>query len=324
MDDLPQRLDFEHGEERRFTVDGAQAGERLDRWLVGRLPDFSRAAIQRLIRDGRVEVDGSAARPAHRLRAGESVAVQVPLVLPPGVEPQDLPLRVVLEEPSFVVLDKQAGMAVHPGAGRPDGTIANAIAWRYRVPAGAGAAWRPGIVHRLDLDTSGVMVVARTEEAHAALADAFQRREVFKEYRALVFGDPPFDEDRIDLPIGRDAHHPTRMAVRFDQGREARTDVVVEERFGVAAHVRCHPLTGRTHQIRVHCASRGHPLLGDSTYARGLTPPVEVPRLMLHAHRLRFPHPATGAPVEVEAPLPPDFTAVADRLRTIDGGAARA
>jgi 23S rRNA pseudouridine1911/1915/1917 synthase len=206
---------------------------------------------------------------------------------------------------------------VHPGRGRPGGTIANAIAFRYGVEGLGGEVYRPGIVHRLDLETSGVMVIAKTEAAHAALAAAFKERRVEKEYRALVFGEPPFDEDRIDLPLGRDIHDPTRMAVRFDHGRAAVTDVRVLDRFGKAAHVACFPLTGRTHQIRVHLATRGHPLLGDRTYARGKTPPVAVPRLMLHARRLAFPHPETGERVEVEAPPPADFAGVLDALRGV-------
>jgi 23S rRNA pseudouridine1911/1915/1917 synthase len=211
-------------------------------------------------------------------------------------------------------------MAVHPGAGRPDATLANAVAHRFGTLALGGEAHRPGIVHRLDLDTSGVIVVARTERAHAALADAFKERRVAKEYLALVFGDPPHEEDEIDLPLGRDLLHPTRMAVRFDGGRPAQTTVEVLERYGVAAQVRCRPRTGRTHQIRVHLMSRGHPLLGDRTYARGRSAPVEVPRLMLHAWRLAFPHPAGGDTVEVEAPIPPDMSAVRDALRDIDAG----
>ncbi len=183
-----------------------------------------------------------------------------------------------------------------------------------RVTEQAGA-YRPGIVHRLDLETSGVMVIALNEAAHGALSDAFRERKVEKEYHALVFGEPEHDEDRIDVPLGRDLADPTRMAVRFDRGREAQTEVSVLERLGVAAHLLCRPRTGRTHQIRVHLLCRGHPLLGDATYARRRTPPVTVPRLMLHASRLVFPHPESGVPVAVEAPLPVDFGAVLDGLR---------
>ena len=315
VDDLPPRFDFDQAEERRFDVAAADAGARLDRYLGPRLPEFSRAAVQRLIKGGAVLLNGSPARPASRVRDGDRVDVDVPALLPPTVEPEDLPLDVLREDASFVVLNKAPGMAVHPGRGRHRGTIANAIAFRYgRVTEQAGA-YRPGIVHRLDLETSGVMVVALNEAAHGALSDAFRERTVRKEYHALVFGEPEHDEDRIDAALGRDLTDPTRMAVRFDRGREAQTDVNVLERLGVAAHLLCRPRTGRTHQIRVHLQSRGHPLLGDATYARGRTPPVAVPRLMLHASRLVFPHPDSGAPVAVEAPLPVDFSAVLDALR---------
>ncbi|MHC4729742.1 MAG: RluA family pseudouridine synthase [Planctomycetota bacterium] len=315
VDDLPPRFDFDQAEERRFDVAAADAGARLDRYLGPRLPAFSRAAVQRLIKAGAVLLNGSPARPASRVHDGDRVDVDVPALLPPTVEPEDLPLHVLHEDASFVVLDKAPGMAVHPGRGRHGGTVANAVAFRYgRVTEQAGA-YRPGIVHRLDLETSGVMVVALHEAAHGALSDAFRERKIGKEYHALVFGEPEHDEDRIDLALGRDLTDATRMAVRFDSGREAVTDVKVLERLDVAAHLLCRPRTGRTHQIRVHLQSRGHPLLGDATYARGRTPPVAVPRLMLHASRLVFPHPDTRVPVAVEAPLPADFRAVLDALR---------
>jgi 23S rRNA pseudouridine1911/1915/1917 synthase len=314
VDDVVPRFDFEHAEERAFRVEEADAGERLDRYLAPRLADFSRASLQRLIKAGAVRLNGAPARPAARVHAGDRIEVEVPAIVPPTAEPEDLPLRVLVEEASFVVLDKAPGMAAHPGRGRQHGTVANAIAYRYGRVAERGGAYRPGIVHRLDLETSGAMVVALTEAAHAALADAFKERRVAKEYRALVSGDPDHEEDRIDLPLGRDLTRPTRMAVRFDGGRAAVTEVEVVERFRVAADLLCRPRTGRTHQIRVHLASRGHPLLGDRTYARR-PPPVPVPRLMLHASRLVFPHPDSGAAVAVEAPLPADFGAVLDALR---------
>ena len=318
VDDLPLRLDYEQGEERAFRVEESEAGERLDRFLAPRLSDFSRSAVQRMIRAAAVRLNGAEARSSAKVRAGDLVEVDVPLILPPSLEPQDLPLRVLLEDPAFAVLDKEPGIAVHPGAGRPDGTLANAVAHRYGTLALGGETHRPGIVHRLDLETSGVIVVARTESAHAALAAAFKERLVEKEYVALVFGEPAHDEDEIDLPLGRDLMHPKRMAVRFDGGRAAQTAVTVVERFGTVARVCCRPRTGRTHQIRVHLLSRGHPLLGDRTYARGRQAPVEVPRLMLHAWRLAFPHPTTGSMVRVEAPIPADIRAVMDALREID------
>lgn len=314
MDDIPARFDFDNAEPRGFVVEEADAGARLDVFLSRRLDEFSRAGVQRLIQRGVVQVNGTVGRAAARLRAGDRIEVAVPPVLPPHAEPEDLPLRVLLEDEAFVVIDKQPGMAVHPGRGRPSGTIANAVAFRYRGAMG-GEPYRPGIVHRLDLETSGAMVIAKTEAAHAALADSFRQRTVKKEYRALVHGAPAHDEECVDLPLGRDVHKPARMAVRFDKGREAQTDVVVLERWEHAAYVLCRPHTGRTHQIRVHMLTLGHPLLGDRMYAGGLKPSVDVPRLMLHAHKLAFPHPETGVEVAVEAPLPSDFEDVLLALR---------
>jgi len=311
MDDVPVELDFSRAERRTFLAGADAAGKRVDVFLAPRLEDLSRSALQRLVRDGRVTVNGQPVRPATRLRDGDRIEVEVPDVRPLTLEPQDLPLFVLVDDPAFLVIDKAPGMAVHPGAGRVRGTVANAIAFRR---GGLASSYRPGIVHRLDLETSGVLVVAKTDAAHAALAAAFKERRVFKEYRALVFGEPPFDEDRIDLPIGRDLNHPKRMTIRHDQGRAAQTDVTVLARFGSAAEVACRPRTGRTHQIRVHLEARGHPILGDRIYARRRKPPVAVPRLMLHALRLRFPHPLSGEPVEAVAPIPEDYAAVRSAL----------
>jgi len=317
MDDLPERLDFDDCEHHELVVEAAGAGDRIDKYLAGQFPGFSRAALQRFMQRGLVLRNDRPVKASAKLEAGDRITVDLPSRHPPRVDPQNLPLRVLLEDPHFVVIDKEPGIAVHPGRGRPDGTIANAIAYHYGEVAHGEGEHRPGIVHRLDLETSGVMVVARTDRAHAKLTEAFRERQVQKEYRALVHGDPPFDHEVIDLPLGRDAHHPTIMAVRFDIGRESQTRVDVEERFGKAAHVRCRPHTGRTHQIRVHLQTRGHPLLGDRIYARGRVDPVAVPRCMLHAYRLAFPHPESGALVEVEAPLPEDFGTVLKLLREL-------
>jgi 23S rRNA pseudouridine1911/1915/1917 synthase len=323
VDDVPARLDFDRSEPRHLTVEEAADGMRLDQFLGPHLEDFSRSGIQRLIRRGAALLNGKKSRPSARVRPGDKVDLEVPAILPPLIEPEDIPLKVLVEEESFVVIDKQAGIAVHPGRGREGGTLANAVAYRYGKLSMKGGAYRPGIVHRLDLETSGAMIVARTELAHARLAGAFKSREVKKEYIALVHGDPAHEEDRIDLPLGRDLVHPTRMAVRFDGGRDAVTDVEVLERFGTVAHLCCRPLTGRTHQIRVHLASRGHPILGDSIYGRRQRAPVAVPRLMLHAQGLTFPHPDSWDPIEVVAPLPDDFRRVLTALREDDVASAR-
>ncbi|MFQ5843840.1 MAG: RluA family pseudouridine synthase [Planctomycetota bacterium] len=315
MDDVPNRLDFSRAEEVRFTAGPQDAGRRLDLFLAERLRSWSRASVQRLIRMGAVRVDGAGPRASTRLHVGAGVEVRVPRVLPYEVVPQDLPLRILMEEPSFAVIDKPPGVPVHPGRGRPDGTLANAIAHRYGPMTLREGHHRPGIVHRLDLDTTGVLLVARTEAAHAFLQAAFKGRRVRKEYRALAFGDPPWERDRIDVPLGRDLVRPDRMAVRFEGGREALTEVEVAERFGSCTLLTCRPHTGRTHQIRLHLCARGHPVLGDELYAGRRRPPVAVPRLMLHALRLTFPHPESQEPVEAEAPLPDDMRRVLAELR---------
>ena len=318
VDDLPQRLDFEDSEPRRLETGPEDAGRRLDHFLAPALQEFSRASLQRMIRRGAVLVNGEKVRPSRRMRPGDAVSVEVPRIMPLTVEPEDMPLDILMEDATFAVINKPAGLAVHPGRGRLSGTLANALAYHFAELSRSGGAYRPGIVHRLDMDTSGAMVVAKTEAAHVALSAAFKARTVAKLYRAIVYGDPAHEEDRIEAPLGRDLARPQRMAVRHDGGRDAITDVCVIERFGAAAHVEASPLTGRTHQIRVHLASRGHPVLGDPIYASHRTPPVETPRLMLHAWRLTFPHPGSGEPIEAEAPLPEDLKAVLAALRSID------
>jgi len=317
VDDLPQKFDFDEAEEHRLVADDSDAGRRLDQMLGQRLPEFSRASLQRLIKMGVVWVNGVTTRPAARLKTGDEICVSVPRIQPHTVEPEDIPLTILMDEPDFAVLDKPTGIAVHPGRGRPDGTLANAIAYRFPEASTSSGVHRPGIVHRLDMATSGVMVIAKTEAAHAAIGEAFRARTVKKEYRAIVYGEPAHDEDRIDLPLGRDLAHQERMAVRHDGGRESLTDICVIERFGKAAHLAAFPKTGRTHQIRVHLLAVGHPILGDTIYARGRALPMglDVPRLMLHAFRLTFPHPQSGEMIEVEAPLPDDMQRVLAALR---------
>ncbi len=318
MDDLPQRLNFEDSEPRRLEAALEDAGRRLDHFLAPFLKEFSRASLQRMIRRGAVLVNGQKVRPSRRMRPKDAIFVEVPRIVPLTVEPEEMPLDILMEDAVFAVINKPSGLAVHPGRGRFSGTLVNALAYHFARLSRKGGAYRPGIVHRLDMDTSGAMVIAKTEAAHMALSGAFKARTVTKLYRAIVYGDPAHEEDRIEAPLGRDLARPERMAVRHDGGRDAITDVCLLERFVVAAHVEASPLTGRTHQIRVHLASRGHPILGDPIYARQQTPPVETPRLMLHAWRLTFPHPESDEPIEVEAPVPEDFKAVLAALRSID------
>ncbi len=311
MGDL--QFDFDAAETCTLEVDDEQAGVRLDQFLAVALNDFSRAGVQRLIKLGAVILNGTAAtRASVKVQEGDQVAVTVPALKEPSVTPQSIELTVLHEDDDVLVIDKAPGMAVHPGAGRPDGTVANAVAARIGI---VGPRDRPGIVHRLDLATSGVMAIAKHESAHASLSAAFKERAVVKVYLAITHGVLDYDEYAIDAPLGRSLRDPKKMAVRHDQGRASFTGVAVNERFERASFIECRPRTGRTHQIRVHLLSTGHPLLGDATYARGRANPVSVPRLMLHASSLTFPHPRTNEPVTVEAPVPADMSAVLALLR---------
>ena len=308
-----------------LAVEAAEAGHRLDRFLVSRLVGRSRAEVTRWIHAGAVTIGGSPCRPAHRLRAGDLVRVVAPPALPSPLEPEPMPLERLYEDEQILVLVKPAGLAVHPGAGIRGGTLVNALLALGSEWSTIGGVHRPGIVHRLDRGTSGLMVVARTDVAHRGLAEEFRARRVEKEYHALVWGRPGAARGRIEAPIGRDPVHRARMAVR-DAGRAAVTRYEVLEELPRATLLSVRPLTGRTHQIRVHCAALGHPLVGDSLYggsavARGvdggaLAAAVRLlARPALHAHALAFTHPSTGARLRFSAPAPEDFRLILAALR---------
>jgi 23S rRNA pseudouridine1911/1915/1917 synthase len=306
-------------------VDAGGAGERLDRWLAARLPDQSRARLKALIDSGQALLDGKAVKASHRLRPGERIALAIPEPAPALPQPEDIPLRVVYEDAQLVVVDKPAGLVVHPGAGRASGTLVNALLHRVRGLSGVGGVLRPGIVHRLDRGTSGLMVVAKDDETHRALARQFARREVEKEYLALVLGVPAPRQGELTAPIGRDPLHRKRMSVRAPRGRPARTGYRVVETFDGAALLRVRLHTGRTHQIRVHLASLGHPVAGDAVYGAGRRPSPRraasrealgsLERPALHAARLGFEHPARRERLAFESPLPEDLADVLRRLR---------
>jgi 23S rRNA pseudouridine1911/1915/1917 synthase len=287
------------------VVPEALAGERLDR-LVALMSGRSRAVAAALVESGAVSIDGVPVTSGkHRVAEGDVVAVdageEAPLVAPdPSV-----PVVVVHEDADVIVVDKPAGLVVHPGAGHATGTLVHGLVARYPEMVGVGDPDRPGIVHRLDRDTSGLLVVARTEPARTRLVRDLAERRVTREYLALVHGLPESDAGLVDAPIGRSTRVPTRMAVTA-KGKEARTRYTVQRRWPIfeMALLRCTLETGRTHQIRVHLAAIDHPVVGDPTYARGRRPPVEVPRLFLHATRLAFDHPISGASIDLESPLP--------------------
>jgi 23S rRNA pseudouridine1911/1915/1917 synthase len=308
-----------------LTVEGSEAGARLDVWLAGRLPELSRARVQALMAEGAVRLDGRATRPSVRLRGGEEVTVDLPDPVAASVAAEDLPLAIVHQDPWLVVVDKPAGMTVHPGAGRPAGTLVNALLHHVRDLSGVGGVLRPGIVHRLDRGTSGLMVVAKDDETHRSLAAQFASRTVEKEYLAIVHGVPRAKQGVVETAIGRDPVHRMKMSVRAPRGRAARSAYTVEEALDGAALLRVRIHTGRTHQIRVHLASLGHPVAGDATYGGTRTPASRRPearaalaalgRPALHAARLVFEHPASGERLRFEAPLPADLTALLSVLR---------
>lgn len=308
-----------------LRADAAAGGVRLDLWLVRCLPELSRARVQALVAEGHVLVDGAPSRPSARLRAGQEVIVLVPPPTTAVPGPEDIPLHVVHQDAHLLVVDKPAGLAVHPGAGRPSGTLVNALLRHVAFLSGIGGVLRPGIVHRLDRGTSGLLVVAKDDATHRALVRQFASRSVLKEYLALVHGVPSRRQGEIDRRIGRDPVQRKRMSVRAPRGREARTSWALVEAFDGVSLLRVRIHTGRTHQIRVHLASVGHPVAGDAAYGGTRTPSARrgearaalasLARPALHAARLAFTHPATGEWVDFSSPLPPDIESVVDRLR---------
>jgi 23S rRNA pseudouridine1911/1915/1917 synthase len=292
----------------RVHATAEDEGERLDAFLAG--PVGSRAQAQRLIAEGAVRVDGAVVRKRHRMSAGETVTVDAPPPAPVAA-PDPAPARfaVAYEDDDLLVVDKPAGVVVHPARGHSTGTLVQALAG---VAAG-GEEGRPGIVHRLDRDTSGLLVVARSPEAHRRLKAAIQAREVTREYLALVEGRPPARTGTIDAPIGRDRRVRTRMSTETDDPRDAVTHFAVEEAPARTTLLRVRLETGRTHQIRAHLQAIGHPVAGDPEY--GTPGRLGLERQFLHAARLAFAHPFSGAPVEVVSPLPADLAAALERAR---------
>jgi 23S rRNA pseudouridine1911/1915/1917 synthase len=303
-----------------LTAASGDAGRRLDLFIAQYVPSLSRTRIQELIGEGNVRVNGRAVKSSHRVSAGEVIEVAVLPRPALAAAPEDLPLDLLLVDDDFVIVNKPAGMVVHAGAGHARGTLVNALLHRLGKLSGAGGALRPGIVHRLDKDTSGALVVARNDKAHEHLAEQFRSRNVRKIYLALVHGKMPRDSGTISLPISRDPRRRTRMTARGNKGRHARTDWRVIARLDRCTLVEAVLHTGRTHQIRAHFAAIGHPIVGDTLYGapRGLAVRQaglhagkrDLPLLdrnFLHAARIGFSHPSTGAWVEVLAPLPRDL-----------------
>ncbi len=308
-------------ERHQLTVDAEAAGTRIDVFLAGVLPQHSRSQFQRLIREGRVTVDGAAVKPNLALRAGQVVHVEVPPPTPATPAAQELDIPIVYQDEDVIVVDKPAGMVVHPGAGHDEGTLVNALLFHAENLSGIGGEERPGIVHRLDRGTSGLMVAAKNDLAHRELARQFQDREVEKEYVALTWGEVHAGR-RIDLPIGRDPVHREKMSTRARRSRTAVTRITRSVDLGGASLIHVAIATGRTHQIRVHLSAIGHPIVGDGTYGGvrrqmpGHLRPVErLERPFLHAARLVFAHPRDGRRMEFEAPLPPELQSVIEEIQ---------
>jgi 23S rRNA pseudouridine1911/1915/1917 synthase len=314
---------------RRFQVGSPSAGTRLDVFLVGACSDLSRSRIQKLIAEGAVRIDGGLPKRSHTVHAGEQVSVEVPAPRETTLLAEDIPLSVLYEDADLIAIDKPPGLVVHPAPGHASGTLVNALLHHVRDLAGIGGETRPGIVHRLDRDTSGVLLVAKTDRAHQLISRQMRKRTLRKEYLALVAGVPRVRKGEVTFAIGRDPRDRKRMkafrsaAEDLPAGaREARTLYEIErEWFALGLTLlRCRLVTGRTHQIRVHLAASGLPIVGDPTYGNARFPRVkdaalrkqllEFPRQALHAERVAFHHPATQEVLEIVAPIPPDLSAL--------------
>jgi 23S rRNA pseudouridine1911/1915/1917 synthase len=310
-------------EEATLTFHVIDSGARLDAYLAARISDWSRARIQRLIEDGDVLVGGRTSKPSHKLRAGDEIEVELTPLASVPFAPEDIPIEVVYEDDDLIVVNKPAGLVVHPAAGISSGTLANALAFHFQQLSMREGTIRPGIVHRLDKDTSGLILVAKTEAAHENLADQFRAREVFKSYVALVHGRVEHDMGSIDQPIARDPRNRTRMAV-VRGGRPSLSLYRVRRSYTRFTLLDVEIKTGRTHQIRVHLQWLKHPVVGDAVYGDGRDKTVQDARLrarinslkrqFLHAEQLAFHHPRTGERLHLTAPLPDELAKLLDEL----------
>jgi 23S rRNA pseudouridine1911/1915/1917 synthase len=301
-----------------FIVSPQDAGTRLDKFLAGKVAGVSRTRLKEMIDNGGAEVAGERAKPRRLLKAGERVVLTPPDDAPRLPLPEDIPLQVVYEDDDLLVVDKPAGLLVHPCRAGQGGTLVNALLRRSPALSHQGGEWRRGIVHRLDRDTSGLILAAKNDHAHAVLSGQFRKRKVEKEYRALVRGRPPLPFGRIAFPLGRSIAHPTRMMVKAEGGREAITEYEILEEFPEGSLLRVVIKTGRTHQIRVHLSRLGCPVLGDREYGRTgavLSRRLGAGRQMLHAARIKFRHPTRGGWLEFESALPADMEAVRRKLK---------
>jgi 23S rRNA pseudouridine1911/1915/1917 synthase len=325
---MPPELSSEPTE---FVVKARMVGKRIDAYLASRYPDYSRSVIQKVIDADAVLINGLKTKPSYKVREGDQIRVWLPELIDEPPQAEDIPIGIIFEDAYFTVVNKPPGLVTHPAKGNWTGTLVNALQFHFDTLSTVGGDNRPGIVHRLDRDTSGLLIVAKDDKAHKLLAKQFEERTIRKEYLALVYGMPSRDSDFIEKPLGMHPINREKVAIRAieDGGKEAVTFYEVLERFHGYALVRCKPKTGRTHQIRVHLAHIGHPILADKAYSgRGaftlgdlLGPDhteastVLLDRQALHAHSLHLEHPITRQPIDFNAPLPDDMAAALAALR---------
>ncbi len=306
-----------------IVVTPGESAKRLDHFLANRDPYFSRTALQRLILDGHITVDDQVIKPSHKIKPGDRIILKVPRPEPLEIEPEAIPIEVLYEDDALLVVNKQAGLVVHPAPGHWNGTLVNALLHHMMVNSGGlsviGGRERPGLVHRLDKDTTGVLVIAKDDHTHRSLAAQFKTHSITRVYEAIVWGKPKTNQGRIELAIGRDSKDRKKFSARTTRPKDSLTFYRVIERFGkFASHLELIPGTGRTHQLRVHLNFLNCPILGDMTYGGKKVVEVEevvVPRVMLHAKVLGFIHPVTEKELILQAPIPADIVDVIDGLR---------
>lgn len=298
-----------------FEILPEMAEERIDKCISSYMEDLSRSYIQKVIKEGHVFVNDMVVRANYRVKVDDQVKFVIPDSIEPDIPAQDIPLDILYEDKDILIINKPKDMVVHPAPGHYEGTLVNAIMYHCKDSlSGINGVMRPGIVHRIDKDTTGSIIVCKNDEAHNAIAEQLRTHDITRIYRAVVYGNVKDEQGTVDAPIGRHPGDRKKMAVNEKNGKRAVTHYTVLERFGQYTYIECRLETGRTHQIRVHMASIGHPLLGDTVYS-GRKPPCHLEGQVLHAMTIGFVHPGSGKYVEFEAPLPDYFEKLLDRLR---------